>query len=98
MTDYKEILQKTPTPRYIGNYIVTPSAPSALSQLKDILQKEGGVPPWITINIGIRIFPNSIPYQIRDLVFNGLMDKNDAIKFLERLIDYAEEVLKELRE
>jgi hypothetical protein len=97
MTDYK-ILQKTPTPRYIGNYFVTPSAPSALSQLKDILQKEGGVPPWITINIGIRIFPNSIPYQIRDLVFNGLMDKNDAIKFLERLIDYAEEVLKELKE
>jgi hypothetical protein len=95
MTDYKEIIQKPPTPRYIGNYIVTPSAPSAL---KDILQKEGGVPPWITINIGIRIFPNSIPFQIRDLVFNGLMDKNDAIKFLERLIDYAEEVLRELRE
>ena len=95
MTDYKEIIQKPPMPRYIGNYIVTPSAPSAL---KDILQKEGGVPPWITINIGIRIFPNSIPFQIRDLVFNGLMDKNDAIKFLERLIDYAEEVLRELRE
>ena len=95
MTDYKEILQKPPTPRYIGNYIVTPSVPSAL---KGILQKEGGVSPWITINIGINIYPNTIPYQIRDLVFNGLMDKNDAIKFLERLIDYAEEVLRELRE
>jgi len=98
MADYKEIIQRPPVPRYIGNYIVTPSAPSALSQFKDILQKEGGIPPWITINIGIRIFPNSIPFQIRDLVLNGYMSKDDAIKFLERLIDYAEEVLRELRE
>ena len=89
MADYKEILQKTPTPRYIGNYVVTPHTPPQLKQ-------PGGA--HLTINIGINIFPNSIPYQIRDLVFNGLMDKNDAIKFLERLIDYAEEVLKELKE
>ena len=89
MTDYKEILQKTPTPRYIGNYVVTPHTPPQLKQ-------PGGA--HLTINIGINIYPNSIPFQIRDLVFNGLMDKNDAIKFLERLIDYAEEVLKELKE
>jgi hypothetical protein len=89
MTDYKEIIQKPPTPRYIGNYVVTPHTPLQLKQ-------PGGA--HLTINIGINIYPNSIPYQIRDLVFNGLMDKNDAIKFLERLIDYAEEVLRELRE
>jgi len=85
--DYKEIIQRPPTPRYIGNYVVTPHAPQQL----------GGA-PWITINIGIKVFPNSIPYQIRDLVLNGYMSKDDAIKFLERLIDYAEEVLRELRE
>ncbi len=89
MTDYKEILQKPPTPRYIGNYVVTPHTPPQLKQ-------PGGA--HLTINIGIYIYPNSIPYQVRDLVINGLMDKNDAIKFLERLIDYAEEVLKELKE
>ncbi len=89
MTDYKEILQKPPTPRYIGNYIVTPSVPPQLKQ-------PGGA--HLIINIGIKIFPNSVPYQIRDLVLNGLMNKEDAIKFLEKLIEYAEEVLKELRE
>ena len=89
MTDYKEILQRPPTPRYIGNYVVTPHTPPQLKQ-------PGGA--HLTINIGINIYPNSIPYQIRDLVINGLMDKNDAIKFLERLIDYAEEVLRELKE
>ena len=89
MTDYKEILQKPPTPKYIGNYIITPHTPPQLKQ-------PGGA--HLVINIGINIYPNSIPYQIRDLVANGLMDKNDAIKFLERLIAYAEEVLKELRE
>ena len=89
MVDYKEILQKPPTPRYICNYVVTPHTPPQLKQ-------PGGA--HLTINIGINIYPNSIPYQIRDLVTNGLMDKNDAIKFLERLIDYAEEVLKELKE
>ena len=89
MTDYKEILQKPPVPRYIGNYIVTPHAPPQLKQ-------PGGA--HLVINIGINIYPYSIPYQVRDLVHNGLMDKNDAIKFLEKLIEYAEEVLKELRE
>ena len=88
MTDYK-ILQKTPTPRYIGNYVVTPHTPPQLKQ-------PGGA--HLVINIGINIYPNSIPYQIRDLVHNGLMDKEDAIKFLEKLIDYAEEVLRELKE
>jgi len=89
MTDYKEILQKPPVPKYIGNYIVTPHVPPQLKQ-------PGGA--HLVINIGINIYPYSIPYQVRDLVHNGLMDKNDAIKFLERLIDYAEEVLRELKE
>jgi len=89
MTDYKEILQKPPVPRYIGNYIVTPHAPPQLKQ-------PGGA--HLVINIGINVYPYSIPYQIRDLVHNGLMDKNDAIKFLEKLIEYAEEVLRELKE
>ena len=89
MTDYKEILQKPPTPKYIGNYIVTPHAPPQLKQ-------SGGA--HLVINIGINIFPNSIPYQVRDLVHNGWMNKEDAIKFLEKMIEYAEEVLKELKE
>jgi len=89
MTDYKEILQKPPVPRYIGNYIVTPHAPPQLKQ-------PGGA--HLVINIGINIYPYSIPYQVRDLVHSGLMDKEDAIKFLEKLIEYAEEVLKELKE
>ena len=89
MTDYKEILQKPPVPRYIGNYIVTPHAPPQLKQ-------PGGA--HLVINIGINIYPYSIPYQVRDLVHSGLMDKEDAIKFLEKLIEYAEEVLRELKE
>ena len=89
MTDYKEILQRPPVPRYIGNYIVTPSVPPQLKQ-------PGGA--HLVINIGINIYPYSIPYQVRDLVHSGLMDKEDAIKFLEKLIEYAEEVLKELKE
>ena len=89
MTDYKEILQKPPTPRYIGNYVVTPHTPPQLKQ-------PGGA--HLTINIGINIYPNSIPYQIRDLVLNGLMTKDNAIKYLEKLIEHAEEVLRELRE
>jgi len=89
MTDYKEILQKPPVPRYIGNYIVTPHAPPQLKQ-------PGGA--HLVINIGINIYPYSIPYQVRDLVHSGLMNKEDAIKFLEKLIEHAEEVLKELKE
>jgi len=89
MTDYKEILQRPPVPRYIGSYIVTPHVPPQLKQ-------PGGA--YLIINIGINVYPYSIPYQVRDLVHNGLMDKNDAIKFLEKLIEYAEEVLRELKE
>ena len=58
MTDYKEILQKPPIPRYIGNYIVTPHAPPQLKQ-------PGGA--HLVINIGINIYPTQ--YRIKSVIW-----------------------------
>ena len=98
MTDYKKIIQTQPIPRiigakpstnFVGSYIATPSVPLLLQPYQT---------PWLILNVGINIFPETIPQQIRKLVEDGLMTKDAAIKYLEKLIEYAEEVLRELRE
>jgi len=96
MTDYKKIIQTQPIPKvigkpsnFVGSYIATPSVPLLLQPYQT---------PWLILNVGINIFPETIPQQIRKLVEDGLMTKDAAIKYLEKLIEYAEEVLKELKE
>jgi hypothetical protein len=98
MTDYKKIIQTQPIPRiigtkpstnFVGSYIATPSVPTLLQPYQS---------PWVIINVGINIFPETIPLQIRKMVEDGLMTKDNAIKYLEKLIEYAEDVLRELKE
>jgi hypothetical protein len=72
--------------------IPTPSVPRGLEPY--IQQRE----PALVLNIGIQIPPRYLIDVIKQLVSNGMMSKDVAIKYLEKLIEYAEDYLRELRE
>ncbi len=72
--------------------VPTPSIPQQLAPY--LPNRE----PALILNIGIQISPRYLIDVVKQLVSSGSMPRDVARRYLEKLIEYAEDYLKELSE